>query len=226
MTCWRKRVQPGSSLLFEGEVRFYCRGHEMSSCCRAAERRWALMAHLPADDAIFALALAAWWQLRRSAYLLPHLRKGPASIGVHSDAGVRSWVRAITAVSTSITRQRTVPTRRSVADPGDDRPTAEVLDTVPMAVPSPPATAWDAWATAPDLVPAGRRQPLPRPRPSVTPPRHPSASIPRPRPGMDPPTYPSLAVGQAARAAIRPTPTANRREPITRTTPTPPRSSV
>lgn len=135
------------------------------------------MAHLPADDAIFVLALAAWWQLRRSAYLLPHLRKGPSSIGVHSGAGVPSWIMAVTL-------RPLVATRRRAAESRDTRLIAEVLDTVPMAVPS--TTTWDSSATTPDLVPVGRRPPLPRP-PAMSP-RH--ASIPRPRPAMDPPTYP------------------------------------
>ena len=37
------------------------------------------MGHPLADDVTFAVALAAWWQLRRSAYLLPHLRRGPSA---------------------------------------------------------------------------------------------------------------------------------------------------
>src|SRR5689334_2255380 len=139
-------------LLIEVKICSYSHGHGMSSCGRAADRRWALMAHVPADDAIFALALAAWWQLRRSAYLLPHLRKGPSSIGGPSDAGVLAWVKAIIAISTSITR-RTVPTRRPAAGTGSDRPTVEDLDTVPTAISLPTRAIWDEEPTAPDLVP-------------------------------------------------------------------------
>jgi len=47
-------------------------------------------------DGFFAIVLAAWWQLRRSAYLLPHLRKGPSSF--HSSRGNRSASWIMTAV--------------------------------------------------------------------------------------------------------------------------------
>jgi hypothetical protein len=38
---------------------------------------------LISGDAAFAIVLAAWWQLRRSAHLLPHLRQGPSSYFFH-----------------------------------------------------------------------------------------------------------------------------------------------
>ena len=55
-----------------------------------------MMAHsLIIGDGFFAVVLAAWWQLRRSAYLLPHLRRGPSSF--RFDPGYRfvSWIMAI-----------------------------------------------------------------------------------------------------------------------------------
>jgi hypothetical protein len=153
------------------------------------------MAHPLVDDVIFAFALAPWWQLRRSAYLLPHLRKGPSPVRHHPDAGVGSWIKAISAVSTPTTCRRAEPTRRSAADARDIGRAADVLDTVPMAVrpatpPRPPSH--DAGVTTPTPVPVGLRQAPPPPWRQMPPPtvpmRRPPASIPRPRAAMEPPT--------------------------------------
>jgi len=153
------------------------------------------MAHPPVDDAIFAFALAAWWQLRRSAYLLPHLRKGPSPVGLHPDAGVGSWIKAISVISTPTTGRRTLPTRRSAPDAGDVGRAADLLDTVPMAVRAatvpPGPQVRDAGVTTPTPVPVGSRHAVPPPRRQTPPPtvplRRPPAS-PRPRPAMEPPT--------------------------------------
>jgi hypothetical protein len=143
-TCERKTVSVALKSLNAVRVCSYCHRHGMSSCDGAAERRCALTAHMPADDATFALAVAAWWQLRRSAYLLPHLRKGPTSIGIRSGAAVLAWVSSIVAVSTPLTG---LPRPRA-AGGRDDQQAVELLDTVPMATSPARRATWGATPTA------------------------------------------------------------------------------
>jgi hypothetical protein len=61
---------------------------------------------LIAGDAAFAVVLAAWWQLRRSAHLLPHLRKGPSSFFFNPGHGFVSRIMAIITVHLLLTRRR------------------------------------------------------------------------------------------------------------------------
>ena len=54
-------------------------------------------------DGIFVLALAAWWQLRRSANLLPHLRRGPSSFHFSPANGVVAWIMTAVTAQTRLT---------------------------------------------------------------------------------------------------------------------------
>ena len=78
--------------------------------------RSALMAHpLIAGDGLFAVVLAAWWQLRRSAHLLPHLRRGRSSFLVHPGHGFVPGIMAIITLQPLLTIYRLRRTTRQVA---------------------------------------------------------------------------------------------------------------
>ena len=69
--------------------------------------RPALMAHpLIAGDGLFAVVLAAWWQLRRSAHLLPHLRRGRSSFLVQPGHGFVPGIMAIITLQPLLTIYR------------------------------------------------------------------------------------------------------------------------
>jgi hypothetical protein len=74
------------------------------------------MAHpLIAGDGLFAVVLAAWWQLRRSAHLLPHLRRGRSSFLVHPGHGFVPGIMAIITLQPLLTIYRLRRTTRQVA---------------------------------------------------------------------------------------------------------------
>ena len=74
------------------------------------------MAHpLIAGDGLFAVVLAAWWQLRRSAHLLPHLRRGRSSFLVHPGHGFVLGIMAIITLQPLLTIYRLRRTTRQVA---------------------------------------------------------------------------------------------------------------
>jgi hypothetical protein len=56
-----------------------------------------------ARDGFFVVALAAWWRLRRSAYLLPHLRSGPASPVFDPRCGWFSRIRVMVGFAVFLT---------------------------------------------------------------------------------------------------------------------------
>ena len=55
---------------------------------------------LIAVDGYFVVVLAAWWRLRRSAYLLPHRRRGPSSFVFHP--GNRLVVRIMAIITVPV----------------------------------------------------------------------------------------------------------------------------
>lgn len=128
-------------------------------------------------DGIFVLALAAWWQLRRSAHLLPHLRRGPSSFHFSPATGVVAWI--ITAQT-----RLTLYFRRSVT-----RPTALESGQHVWTAPAPLGTHAPArTGAAPECHTAPIPIPIPvRPTGSMHEPRH--------QPVADPPTAPFPAVG-------------------------------
>jgi hypothetical protein len=83
-------------------------------------RRPVFMAHsLIVGDAAFAVVLAAWWQLRRSAHLLPHLRRGPSSFVYRPGYGCVSWIMAIITLQPLLTpHHRRRPTRHMAVESG------------------------------------------------------------------------------------------------------------
>jgi hypothetical protein len=139
-----------------------------------------LTAHSLTDDAIFAAALAAWWQLRRSACLLPHLRKSPVRL--------RSGSRVVSRIMTIVVTPLRMTCRR------DDGHTFDVLATSPMAV----RVTMAVRATGPGPSSGGDQV-----GPATVPLPHEPIVVPRPRPSMDPPTCPLLAVGNTAGGADR-----------------------
>ncbi|HEY0812109.1 MAG TPA: hypothetical protein VGE11_02415 [Pseudonocardia sp.] len=73
---------------------------------------------LIAGDGAFAVVLAAWWQLRRSAHLLPHLRRGPRSFFFNPGHGFLSWMMIITLQSRSTIRRPRRMSRQVAVDDG------------------------------------------------------------------------------------------------------------
>lgn len=98
------------------------------------------MAHtLIARDATLAVALAAWWQLRRSAHLLPHLRRGPSSFSVNPVHGFGSWIMAITVRPLLTIHCVQRPTRRVVPgtrNPQEPSPRGLGPATTPIPIPA------------------------------------------------------------------------------------------
>ena len=95
---------------------------------------------LIAVDGYFVVVLAAWWRLRRSAYLLPHRRRGPSSFVFHPGHGLVARIMAIiTAPAVLILRGRRLLTGRVVVPNGRPAQTRLLLG-----------------AQAPDAPPAGR----------------------------------------------------------------------
>jgi hypothetical protein len=165
----------------------------------APQRWWALMAHPPIDDMTFALALAAWWQLRRSAYLLPHLRKCPFWSARSPATGLAAWAMANVGVSPLTAHSRRRPVRPTRTDNGDGNDTGEqatdALYLSPVTTLPPSRSHELTSATIPILVPSGLRPPRPSPPRHAHPPTAPlpRAAPPRTRPSWDAPTLPSPA---------------------------------
>jgi len=173
------------------------------------QRWWALMAHPLIDDMTFALALAAWWQLRRSAYLLPHLRKCPFWSGRSPATGLSAWAMANVRVSPLTAHSRRRPGRQARTDNDDGSDTGEqatdalYLSPVTALPPSPSPELTPA--TIPILVPSGLRPPPPSPPRHALPPTMPlpRAATPRARASWDAPTLPSSAGEMRADAGHR-----------------------
>ena len=93
-------------------------------------RRPVFMAHsLIVGDAALAVVFAAWWQLRRSAHLLPHLRRGPSSFFFHPGYGFVSWIMAIITLQPLLTiHRRRRPTGQKAVENGHLGRSAGVLD--------------------------------------------------------------------------------------------------
>jgi hypothetical protein len=178
-----------------------------------------MMAHsLITGDGFFAAVLAAWWQLRRSAHLLPHLRRGPCSL--RFDPGYRfvAWIMAAigTLQSVSAPGRPWWLARRSAVDNGRVVSTAAGPDgtSVPTAAAGAASKAAAGAvgsgrqeliaATVPIPVPAGLRPPPPRrPGPGAMPqPPSPSPppSRPTPQAAVEPRTCPfPMVVGRRPR---------------------------
>jgi hypothetical protein len=170
------------------------------------------MAHsLIAGDGFFAVVLAAWWQLRRSAHLLPHLRKGPSSFLVHPGHGFVPGIMAIITLQPLLTIQRLRrPTRQMAVQNGygsgyvrgyvngyvvrsagvPDRTDAPAARAVLRSGPRVSGPEELGWATAPIPIPTGL-PPLP-PRASRSMPGSTSG------PAPEPPTCPFPVVGPRA----------------------------
>jgi hypothetical protein len=150
------------------------------------------MAHPPiAGDAAFAVVLAAWWQRRRSAHLLPHLRRGPSSFVFNPGYGCVSWILAIIAPQPLLTLHRLRrPTRHMATGNGYVRRGAAVPDRTHTPVMRPELRSRpeeSGWATAPIPIPVGRRPTrtgVSRSAPGST-----------SRPSSEPPTCPFPVVG-------------------------------
>lgn len=157
-------------------------------------------------DGFFAVVLAAWWQLRQSANLLPHLRKGPSSFHFSPANSFVSWVMTAVTVQTLLSlgirrrvgrpgapengqRRRTVgtpagtPTVPTRAVSRSDRE-GRVASTAPIPMP----TGWG---------PTGRSTPPHTPPLTLRPPAtSTSGSVPDPirQPVVEPPTFPFPAI--------------------------------
>ena len=136
-------------------------------------------------DGVFAMALAAWWQLRRSANLLPHLRRGPSSFHFSPANAVVAWIMAAVTVPTRLTLhfRRSVP-RPAALESGQRARIARV----PVGTHTP---------ARPGAVPESDTAPIPIPGPLRQAALQPTDSVPgpRPQPVVDPPTSPFPAVG-------------------------------
>lgn len=148
-----------------------------------------------AGDGAFAVVLAAWWQLRRSAHLLPHLRKGPSSFFFNPGNGFVSRVMVIITQLVLLTIRP--PRERSlqvVLGNGQPVPRAGVPDRT-RALGAGPRSESDrkelGWATVPIPVPGGSH-PAPQPTAPLT---LRSTPRPAPRPAVEAPTRPIPVVG-------------------------------
>jgi len=63
-------------------------------------------------DGFFVVVLAAWWRLRRSAYLLPHLRRGRSLLVFPAGHGRVARILAIITVIVTVPAVRIVGDRR------------------------------------------------------------------------------------------------------------------
>ncbi len=187
----------------------------------------AFMVHaLIVGNWIFAAVLAGWWQLSRSAKLLPHLRRRPSSFLFIPGYVFVSWIMAIIKLQALLTirRQRWL-TRQVAVENGQVVRTAaadhEAVEATPgMAVGPPMPVAPGVPVAAGVAMGSGTQQlvsatmPI---RPMVAPrPAPPTEQIPRvqPRPRpyvVDSPTSPVHA--PAPSAATAPAPTAQQAHP-------------
>lgn len=89
---------PGSCGVGRGGVPVGATGAPtLAGLCRSCSRSGGVFMALSliVVDGFFVIALAAWWQLRRSAYLLPHLRRGPSAFVFHPGRGLVAQFMAI-----------------------------------------------------------------------------------------------------------------------------------
>jgi hypothetical protein len=140
---------------------------------------------LIAIDGYFVVVLAAWWRLRRSAYLLPHLRRGPSSFVFHPGHGLVARIMAISIVSAVLSmRGRRLLTGRVVGQNGPPAqtrllPRAQAPD---VAFPPRPGSGLrpgpreGGWSTVPLRVSAGLGPASPSTPPSASPRTPPSTS--------------------------------------------------
>lgn len=144
------------------------------------------------SDGVLAVVLAAWWQLRRSANLLPGLRRGPSSFFFNPVSGPASGMMAIIAGQALLSDRL----RRKLdghVDPatGEIPPTVAVVErphtsAAPSAMES--SSMDSSRATEPIRVPAGLRPPRPLSRQGRFAPRSPRIAV-------EPPTEPLPVVG-------------------------------
>ncbi|MBV9923280.1 MAG: glycosyltransferase [Pseudonocardia sp.] len=163
---------------------------------------------------IFAAVLAGWWQLSRSAKLLPHLRRRPSSFLFIPGYVFVSWIMAIIKLQALLTirRQRWL-TRQVAVENGQVVRTTNTNPTpTPPAVPTPAPTPPQLMSATTPLQPATPSQGAPRglhfPPTTATMARHPGLEPaqatptehippvrPRPRPYvLDQPTGPVNAI--------------------------------
>jgi cellulose synthase/poly-beta-1,6-N-acetylglucosamine synthase-like glycosyltransferase len=147
----------------------------------------AFMVHaLIAGNWVFAAVLAGWWQLSRSAKLLPHLRRRPSSFFFIPGYVFVSWIMAIIKLQALLTirRQRWL-TRQVAVENGQVVRTAEAAESMEAVAAAPgipveSGTEELVSATMPIRSPLGPR-PTPSPTPRLTP-----SPTPRPTPRMMP----------------------------------------
>jgi hyaluronan synthase len=161
----------------------------------------AFMVHsLIAGNWVFAAVLAGWWQLSRSAKLLPHLRRRPSSFFFIPGYVFVSWIMALIKLQAllSIRRQRWL-TRQVAVENGQVVRTEGAGDAAEAVLtPGAPVergTEELVSATMP-IRPTGAMRPVPHPRQQPTP-RPMPQPVPRPMPhGVDAPTtqFPSVEV--------------------------------
>lgn len=131
---------------------------------------------LIAVDGYFVVVLAAWWRLRRSAYLLPHRRRGPSSFVFHPGHGFFARIMAIiTAPAVLILRRRRPLTGRVVVPNG--RPAQTRLLPTAQAPDAPPAGRAGS-GLAPSALPSVSRAVPEAVSPPIPEPRRPSWTVP------------------------------------------------
>jgi len=166
---------------------------------------------------IFAAVLALWWQISRSAKLLPHLYRRPSSFFFIPAYVVFSWVMAIIKIHALmtirkqrwLTRQVAVENGEVVRTAGTDdespaenaaaadpltqplgRPQPVGYGSSPVALTEPVPVGAVVGAPAPVRTEQPRPHPQPGPRPSPQPHPHPGPQ-PHPHPGPHPGPRPS-----------------------------------
>jgi hyaluronan synthase len=190
---------------------------------------WALVA----QNWIFCAVLALWWQISRSAKLLPHLYRRPSSFFFIPAYVVFSWVMAIIKLHALITirkqrwltRQVAVENGAVVRTAGADENPAELAAAAdpltqplgqaepvgfgasPVALTEPVATAVAAAAAAPGRTELPRPHPHPQPHPEEGPQPHPQPQQgPRPSPRPHAGSHPAPPAPQNPQPAARPQP--------------------
>jgi hyaluronan synthase len=153
---------------------------------------------------VFCAVLAAWWQVSRSAKLLPHLRRRPSSFFYIPGYVAVSWLMALIKLQALLTirKQRWLTRQVAVQDGAvvrtgpPDEPVLQPLGSTPEPVPAPeavpvsvggPEAVSEAVSQAVSEAPTARIPvvgPLPRPVPAPRPGQHPQGQpVPAPPPG-------------------------------------------
>lgn len=165
---------------------------------------------------LFAGVLALWWQISRSAKLLPHLRRRPSSFFFVPGYVAVSWLMALIKLRALLTVRKQRWLTREVAVEGG----AVVRTGEPGAPSAPDLRSAPSPVSAPRPTPAPRPSPRPRPTPSPRPrptpgPAPVAASRPRPTPHTRPSPRPRPPVPVEQPASTSPRPAAVAGHPAT-----------